>query len=89
LAPTAAEHDRITGERLRMIVAAVLEIDVAEIDIDMRFYDDLAASSLEKVEIAVRVEREFGVDIEAEEAAGLTSLADTLALLREKGAIIS
>ncbi|MFF4500682.1 acyl carrier protein [Streptomyces sp. NPDC001401] len=74
-------------DRLREIVAAVLEIDMTEIQADSLFYDDLAADSLEKVEIAVRIEREFGVPVDAEEGAELSSVSAALALLRAKGVV--
>jgi acyl carrier protein len=77
----------VASDRLREIVAAVLEIDVAEIQADSLFYDDLAADSLEKVEIAVRIEREFGVSVDAEEGAELSSVSAALALLRAKGVV--
>ncbi|MCA2218254.1 acyl carrier protein [Jidongwangia harbinensis] len=80
--------DRDTaGERLRAIVASILELRPDEVGIDDHFYDDLQSGSLEKVEIAVRIEREFGVGIAADEAARVQRLSDALALLRDKGAI--
>ncbi|MDF2267465.1 acyl carrier protein [Streptomyces coacervatus] len=77
----------VAADRLREIVAEVLEIDMAEIQVDSLFYDDLAADSLEKVEIAVRIEREFGVSVEAEDGAALSSVSAALTLLRAKGVV--
>jgi acyl carrier protein len=42
---------------------------------------------LEKVEIAVRIERHCGVKFTADEAAKLRSVADAVALLRHKGVV--
>ncbi|MEU9099562.1 acyl carrier protein [Streptomyces sp. NPDC048361] len=72
-------------DRVRRIVAEVLEIDAELVEADASFYDDLAADSLEKVEIAVRVEREFDISVSPDEAAAMTSPAAVLALLRDKG----
>jgi acyl carrier protein len=74
-------------DRLRGIVASVLEIDNSEITPDTHFYDDLSANSLEKVEITVRVQQEFGVSVSSDEAADLGTVEDALRLLRVKGAV--
>ncbi|MFE7779019.1 acyl carrier protein [Streptomyces sp. NPDC057445] len=83
----SAVKNQIACDRLREIVASVLEIDVSEVLADSHFYDELAADSLEKVEISVRIEREFGVSLGAEEAAELSSVAAALVLLRDKGVV--
>jgi acyl carrier protein len=80
-------QSQVACDRLREIVASVLEVDVAEIQADSHFYDDLSADSLEKVEIAVRIEREFGVSVDAEESAELSSITTALTLLRDKGVV--
>lgn len=74
-------------DRVRGIVAEILEIDVENVEPDASFYDDLAADSLEKVEIVVRVEREFEISASSEEAAEMTSASHVLALLRHKGTV--
>lgn len=78
-------HDQAISERLRGIVASVLEIDEDAVPPAALFYEDLAADSLEKVEIAARVERAFGVRLSAGDAAQLRSVNDAVALLRRKG----
>ncbi|MCX4515066.1 MULTISPECIES: acyl carrier protein [Streptomyces] len=75
-------------DRVRGIVAEVLEIDIDSVEPDASFYDDLAADSLEKVEIAVRVEREFAIPVSPQEAAEMTSASAVLALLRDKGKVV-
>jgi acyl carrier protein len=72
--------------RLREIVAAVAELDPAEVTDDASFYDDLGVDSLQKLEILVRIERGFGVRLTDVEAAGLATVADAVALLRAAGA---
>lgn len=79
--------DRTARDRLTAIVASVLELDLAEVDADAHFCDDLGAGSLERVEIAARVERDFGIGLDTEEAASMQRLSDALAVLRAKGAI--
>lgn len=72
---------RSASDRIRAIVAAVLDTDVAEIGPGASFYEDLASSSLEKVEIVARVEREFGVSIDGEAAAAARCVDDLLAVV--------
>jgi acyl carrier protein len=84
---TSAVQNHVAALRIREIVAAVLEMDPADIDADAVFYEDLSVDSLEKVEIAVRVGREFGVDLTAEEAAAMGSVDLAVAVLGDKGAV--
>ncbi|MFE6977139.1 AMP-binding protein [Streptomyces sp. NPDC057682] len=74
------EHIDIVRDRLREIVAAVLEVDKKAIEPDAQFYDELGMSSLEKTEVVVAVEREFGA-LSAQEAAAFTSLDAAVAVL--------
>ncbi|AYN35320.1 o-succinylbenzoate--CoA ligase [Streptomyces albus] len=68
-------------ERLRHIVATVLELDLAEIPADASFQQDLNLDSLEKVEIAARIERSFGLALADEEFAAVDSVLDAAGLL--------
>ncbi|MEU9270049.1 AMP-binding protein [Streptomyces sp. NPDC048251] len=70
-------------DRLREIVASVLEVEKEDIDSGALFYEELGISSLEKVAIAAAIEREFGA-LSAEEAAALTSLDAAVSVLSER-----
>jgi acyl carrier protein len=85
--PVPAPQSPVAADRLRAIVAAVLDMDAGEITTDASFYGDLAADSLEKIEIAVRIERAFAIRLDPDEVAALGSVQDALALLRDKGAV--
>lgn len=78
---TSAAQSHAASLRIREIVAMVLEMDPADIDSDALFYEDLSVDSLEKAEIAMRVEREFGVRLSPEEAAAMNSVALAAAVL--------
>ncbi|MCQ4080925.1 acyl carrier protein [Streptomyces sp. RB6PN25] len=84
----AAVAQQEAGERLRGIVATVLEMDADDISLSASFYEELSVSSLEKVEISVRLEREFAVSLAPEEMTGVRSIADALDLLRRKGVVV-
>ncbi|MEU6732762.1 AMP-binding protein [Streptomyces physcomitrii] len=72
-------HEKL--ERLRGIVASILELDPAEVPEDARFYEDLGADSLEKTAITARVEGEFGVRLTAEDATAMGSLREAAEVL--------
>ncbi|MFE7777633.1 AMP-binding protein [Streptomyces sp. NPDC057445] len=67
-------------DRLREIVASVLEVGKDDIESGALFYEELGISSLEKVAIAAAIEREFGA-LSPEEAAALTSLDAAVSVL--------
>ncbi|MFF6906480.1 AMP-binding protein [Streptomyces sp. NPDC012389] len=68
-------------ERLRHIVASVLELDLAEVPAEASFHRDLKMDSLEKVEFAARVEWAFGVALSDEEASSIDSALAAAELL--------
>jgi acyl carrier protein len=78
-----AEPIDIVRDRLRAIVASVLEVEKDGIESGALFYEDLGISSLEKVAITVAIEREFGA-LPAEKAAALTSLDAAVSVLSER-----
>lgn len=70
-------------DRLRKIVASVLEVDQDAVEPAALFYEDLGMSSLEKTEVVVAVERAFGA-LSAEEAAAFINLDAAVAVLAER-----
>ena len=77
------DHIDIARDRLREIVASVLEVDKEAIEPGAQFYEELGMSSLEKTEVVVAVEREVGA-LSAQEAAAFTSLDAAVAVLGER-----
>jgi acyl carrier protein len=82
----AVMRNRVTVDRLREIVAAVLEVDVTQVTEDALFYEDLEVDSLHKTEISARVEREFHVRIGPEDWAAMHTITDVMTLLHSKSA---
>ncbi|MEQ4304880.1 phosphopantetheine-binding protein [Plantactinospora sp. B6F1] len=70
---------------LRDLAAEIFEVDPDEITEGAAFYEDLGIDSVQKVEFVVRIERQLGVRLTDEEAAGLQDFGDTLAVLRDRG----
>ena len=62
-------------EKIKAIIAEVLNIDADSITEDTTFVDDLGADSLDLFELVMALEDEYNIEIPAEE---LTELADFL-----------
>ena len=65
-------------EKLKKIVAEVLNVDENEITMDSRFVDDLGADSLDIFQIIMGIEEEFDIEIPQEVAENITSVADAV-----------
>lgn len=74
-----------SAARLRALAAEVFEVRVDEVTDRAAFYEDLGIDSLQKVELVVRIERQLGVRLTDDEAAGLRDLGDAFTVLRGKG----
>lgn len=83
---TAAALDR---EQLRQLVAETIDIELAEVTDEAHFVDDLEIDSLLAMEIAVRLEQEYGVKIEEADISKLTTLDQTYQLLEAKRQALS
>lgn len=73
-------------DRLREIVASVLEMEKTGIEPDALFYEDLGVDSLEKVGIVAAIEREFAVPLPPEKAAAVTSVDAAVTVLADVAA---
>ncbi|MEI4234879.1 acyl carrier protein [Roseovarius sp. D22-M7] len=51
------------SNRIRRLVAAILHVDEAHVVPEASFINDLAAESLDRVEIAMALETEFGIEV--------------------------
>jgi acyl carrier protein len=83
----AAVGSQTTVDRLRELVATVLEVDVGQVAEDALFYEDLEVDSLHKTEISARVEREFHVRIDPEDWAAIRTITEVVTLLHDKGVV--
>ncbi len=61
-------------EQVKAFVAEQLDRDPSEVKIDSSFVDDLGADSLDAVELIMRLEEEFGIDIPDEDAEKITTV---------------
>lgn len=65
-------------EKLKMIIADVLNVDTAEITEDTTFVDDLGADSLDIFQIIMGIEEAFDIEIPTEEAEKIVSVGDAV-----------
>ena len=56
-------------EKLKKVIADVLNVDPEEITMDTTFVDDLGADSLDVFQIILGIEEEFDIEIPAEKEA--------------------
>ena len=65
-------------DKLREIIAEVLNVDADEITMDTTFVDDLGADSLDVVQIIMGIEEEFDIEISNEDAEKIVSVGDAV-----------
>ena len=65
-------------EKLKKIIAEVLNVDENEITEDTRFTDDLGADSLDVFQIIMGIEEEFDIEIANENAENIVTVRDAV-----------
>jgi len=74
------EHKRMPDQeieqKVKQIIVDELGVDENEVTPNARFIDDLGADSLDTVELVMRFEEEFGIEIPDEDAEKIQSVRD-------------
>lgn len=65
-------------EKIKKIIAEVLNVDVEEITMETTFVDDLGADSLDVFQIIMGLEEEFDIEIANEEAEKIVTVGDAV-----------
>lgn len=65
-------------EKLKKIIADVLNVDEDEITMETTFVDDLGADSLDIFQIIMGIEEEFDIEIANEDAENIQTVADAV-----------
>ncbi|MCI5621849.1 MAG: acyl carrier protein [Lachnospiraceae bacterium] len=65
-------------DKLKKIIAEVLNVDEAEITMETTFVDDLGADSLDIFQIIMGIEDEFEIKIENEAAEKIATVGDAV-----------
>lgn len=69
-------------EKLKKVIAEVLNVDPEEITMDSTFLDDLGADSLDVFQIIMGIEKEFDIEIPAEKAEKITTVEEAVELIK-------
>lgn len=69
-------------EKLKKIIAEVLNVDPDEITMETTFQDDLGADSLDVYQIIMGIEEEFDIEIPAETADQVTTVEDAVEMIK-------
>lgn len=69
-------------EKLKKVIAEVLNVDPEEITMETTFVDDLGADSLDVFQIIMGIEEEFDIEIPAEKAEKISTVEEAVELIK-------
>ncbi len=70
-------------EKLKKVIAEVLNVDPDEITMETTFMDDLGADSLDLYQIVMGIEEEFDIEIPSEKAEKITTVEEAVELIKD------
>ncbi len=73
-----------TFERLKKIIVDQLSVPAEQVTMDAKFQDDLGADSLDVVELVMKIEEEFDIEIPDEDAEKIQTVGDAVRYIEEK-----
>ncbi|HHX65373.1 MAG TPA: acyl carrier protein [Chloroflexi bacterium] len=74
-----------TFEKVKTIIVDQLGVDEDKVTMEASFREDLEADSLDLVELIMAFEKEFGGSISDEDAQKITTVADAVKYLEDRG----
>mgnify|MGYP000351354837 CR=1 FL=1 len=69
-------------EKLKKIIAEVLNVDEEEITMDTTFVDDLGADSLDIFQIIMGIEEEYDIELDNESVEQIQTVGDAVEAIR-------
>ena len=69
-------------EKLKKVIAEVLNVDPEDITMETTFMDDLGADSLDVFQIIMGIEEEFDIEIPAEKAEKISTVEEAVELIK-------
>lgn len=69
-------------EKLKKVIADVLNVDPDEITEESTFTDDLGADSLDVYQVIMGIEEEFNIDIPSENAEKIKTVGEAVELIK-------
>lgn len=71
-------------EKIKQIIVDELGVDEAEVTENARFIEDLGADSLDLVELVMRFEEDFDIEIPDEDAEKIQAVSDAYAYVEQQ-----
>lgn len=71
-------------DKIKNIVAEILEVNVEDVKEDALILDDLGADSIAVMEIVMELEGEFGVEVPTDDIVNLKTVSDIIAYIESK-----
>jgi acyl carrier protein len=75
--------DMSIEEKVKQIIVEELGVDEPEVTANARFIEDLGADSLDTVELVMRFEEEFDIEIPDEDAEKIQSVRDAITYIEQ------
>lgn len=75
--------DMSVEEKVKQIIVEELGVDESEVTANARFIEDLGADSLDTVELVMRFEEEFDIEIPDEDAEKIQSVRDAVTYIEQ------
>lgn len=69
-------------EKLKKVIAEVLNVDPEEISLESTFTDDLGADSLDVFQIIMGIEEEFDIEIPADKAEKISTVEEAVEMIK-------
>ncbi len=69
-------------DKLKEVIADVLNVDPKEISLETTFTEDLGADSLDVFQIIMGIEEAFEIEIPADKAEQITTVGEAVALIQ-------
>ena len=69
-------------EKVKKIIAGVLNVDPNEIPEETTFVDDLGADSLDLFQVMMGIEEEFDIDVDPEKVEKIATVGEAVELIR-------
>lgn len=69
-------------EKLKQVIAQILNVDPEEITMETTFMEDLGADSLDVFQIVMGIEEEFDIEIPAEDVEKITTVEEAVNLIK-------
>ena len=70
-------------EKLKQVIADVLNVDPDEISMESTFVDDLGADSLDVFQVIMGIEEEFSIESPTEKAEKISTVGEAVELIKD------